>query len=109
MARVSVVVPVYNVEKYLRQCLDSVIKQDYKDIEIIIRDFSKAFISHSNFSSFKKSGGRMSVLNRSKLLAVCANPVSPEGYILDSERLCSRLSSAINLPVYDIRRIRNEA
>lgn len=38
MARVSVVVPVYNVEKYLRQCLDSVINQDYKDIEIIIVD-----------------------------------------------------------------------
>ena len=93
-------------DRFLNQvrslCLD-------KDIEIIIRDFSKAFISHSNFSSFKKSGGRLSVLNRSKLLAVCANPVSPEGYILDSERLCSRLSSAINLPIYDIRRIRNEA
>ena len=38
MVRVSVVVPVYNVEKYLRQCLDSVINQDYKDIEIIIVD-----------------------------------------------------------------------
>lgn len=33
--KVSVVIPVYNVEKYLRQCLDSVVNQTLKDIEII--------------------------------------------------------------------------
>ena len=33
--KVSVIIPVYNVEKYLRQCLDSVINQTLKDIEII--------------------------------------------------------------------------
>lgn len=32
---VSVIIPVYNVEKYLRECLDSVVKQTRKDIEII--------------------------------------------------------------------------
>lgn len=32
---VSVVIPVYNVEKYLTRCLDSVLAQDYKNIEII--------------------------------------------------------------------------
>ena len=35
MAKISVIIPVYNVEKYLRQCLDSVINQTLKDIEII--------------------------------------------------------------------------
>ena len=34
--KVSIIIPVYNVEKYLRQCLDSVINQTFKDIEIII-------------------------------------------------------------------------
>ncbi len=34
--KVSVIIPVYNVEKYLRQCLDSVVNQTFKDIEIII-------------------------------------------------------------------------
>ena len=33
--KVSVIVPVYNVEKYLRQCLDSLVNQTLKDIEII--------------------------------------------------------------------------
>lgn len=35
MAKVSVIIPVYNTEKYLRKCLDSVCQQTLKDIEII--------------------------------------------------------------------------
>lgn len=34
--KVSVIIPVYNVEKYLRRCLDSVVNQTYKDIEVIL-------------------------------------------------------------------------
>ncbi|MBO5566082.1 MAG: glycosyltransferase [Succinivibrio sp.] len=35
MSKVSIVIPIYNVENYLRNCLDSVIAQTLKDIEII--------------------------------------------------------------------------
>ena len=38
MPLVSVIIPVYNVEKYLKQCIDSVINQTLKDIEIICVD-----------------------------------------------------------------------
>lgn len=34
--KVSVVVPVYNVEKYVKQCLDSIVNQTLKEIEIIV-------------------------------------------------------------------------
>ena len=34
--KVSVIVPVYNVEKYLRKCLASLVNQDFEDYEIII-------------------------------------------------------------------------
>lgn len=34
--KISIVIPVYNVEKYLRTCLDSVVNQTFKDIEIVI-------------------------------------------------------------------------
>ena len=36
MPKVSVIVPVYNVEEYLERCLDSLVNQTLKDIEIII-------------------------------------------------------------------------
>lgn len=35
---ISVIIPVYNVEKYLRRCLDSVIAQTYQKLEIICVD-----------------------------------------------------------------------
>ena len=35
---ISVIVPVYNVERYLRRCVESIEKQTYKDIEIILID-----------------------------------------------------------------------
>lgn len=36
--KISIVIPIYNVEKYLRQCLESVINQTYKNLEIICID-----------------------------------------------------------------------
>lgn len=35
-AKVSIIIPVYNVQNYLRQCLDTVVGQSYKNIEIIL-------------------------------------------------------------------------
>ncbi len=36
MTKFSIVIPVYNVEKYIGKCLDSVFKQDYKNYEVIV-------------------------------------------------------------------------
>ncbi len=38
MVKVSVIVPIYNAEKYLEQCLDSIVNQTLKEIEIILID-----------------------------------------------------------------------
>lgn len=35
MAKVSIVIPIYNVEAYLARCLDSALSQTFSDIEII--------------------------------------------------------------------------
>ncbi|MBR2715696.1 MAG: glycosyltransferase [Ruminococcus sp.] len=38
MAMVSIVVPIYNVEKYLRECVDSIVDQTYRNLQIILVD-----------------------------------------------------------------------
>ena len=37
-ALITVIVPVYNVEKYLRKCVDSILAQTYQNLEIILVD-----------------------------------------------------------------------
>ena len=63
MVKVSVVVPIYNAEKYLKQCLDSIQNQTLTDIEIIMiddgskdgsADISKQYLSDSRFSYYYK-------------------------------------------------------
>ena len=36
MPKISVIVPVYNTEKYIEKCLDSIVNQTFQDIEIIV-------------------------------------------------------------------------
>lgn len=35
---ISVIVPIYNVERYINKCIDSIIHQSYKNLEIILVD-----------------------------------------------------------------------
>ena len=35
---ISVVVPIYNVENYIKKCVDSILSQTYKNLEIILVD-----------------------------------------------------------------------
>ena len=37
-ALISVIVPVYNVEPYLRRCVDSVLHQTYRNLEVLLVD-----------------------------------------------------------------------
>src|SRR5574344_2014986 len=45
--KISVIIPVYNAENFLRRCLDSVVKQTLKDIEIICVDDCSTDTSYS--------------------------------------------------------------
>ncbi len=73
-----------------------------KQVELVVRDFTKIFVTPQQLRLFIKAGGRVRVLQRSKLIAVTVNPTSPSGYVLDSDTLCNKLSEAIQLPVYDL-------
>lgn len=74
----------------------------YRGKEIIVRDFTRLFITATNWSNFNKGGGILTVLMKSKLIAICVNPLAPNGIRLNSSTLCKELSSRVNVPVYDI-------
>ncbi|HBA0673568.1 TPA: glycosyltransferase, partial [Enterococcus faecium] len=38
MCEISIIVPVYKVEKYLRKCVDSILAQTFTDFEVILVD-----------------------------------------------------------------------
>ena len=60
---ISVVIPVYNVEKYLPQCLESVIKQSYKNLEILVVDDGSADDSGSICDTYAKKDERITVFH----------------------------------------------
>lgn len=64
MAKVSIIVPVYNVEKYLRKCLDSLINQTLKDIEIICINDGSTDKSLEILEEYKNRDSRIILLNQ---------------------------------------------
>ena len=66
MPKISVIIPVYNVEKYLRQCLDSVINQTYKDLEIICVDDCSTDNSRQILQEYAKKDERIKILYNKK-------------------------------------------
>lgn len=63
--KVSVIVPVYNVEKYLRRCVDSIISQTYKNLEIILIDDGSTDNSGKICDEYSKSDNRIIVIHQS--------------------------------------------
>lgn len=59
---ISVIVPVYNSEKYLSKCLESIIKQTYKDIEIICVDDGSKDASLKILREYVKKDDRIRII-----------------------------------------------
>lgn len=62
---VSVVLPIYNVEKYLERCMNSVINQTYKNIEIIMVDDGSTDSSGKLCDEWKEKDDRIRVIHKS--------------------------------------------
>lgn len=62
---ISVIIPVYNVEKYLNKCITSVVEQTYKNLEIIIVDDGSTDQSPEICDEWKKRDSRIQVVHSS--------------------------------------------
>ncbi len=61
---ISVIVPVYNLEKYLVRCIESIIGQTYKNLEIILIDDGSTDTSGQIIDEFKKKDNRIKVIHK---------------------------------------------
>ena len=61
---ISVIIPVYNVEPYLRQCVDSVLSQTYKNIEIILVDDGSTDSSNIICDEYARKHGNIKVIHK---------------------------------------------
>ena len=86
-------------DKLLKLVSDS---KNIRNVTLVVKDFTKIFVSETAYRVFCNRGGKIMVLQKSKLIAVCVNPTAPNGYVLDSDILCRKLEEALKLPVYDI-------
>lgn len=64
MPKVSVVIPVYNVEKYLRQCMDSVVNQTLRELEIIAVDDGSTDSSGAILDEYAAADPRVKVIHK---------------------------------------------
>ena len=64
MDKVSVIVPVYNIEQYLEECIDSIIHQTYEALEIILVDDGSTDLSSTICDKYKKIDNRIKVIHK---------------------------------------------
>lgn len=62
--KISVIVPIYNAEKYLKRCVDSIVNQSYKNLEIILVDDGSPDGCPELCDTFAKTDKRIKVLHK---------------------------------------------
>ncbi|MGM9597611.1 MAG: glycosyltransferase family 2 protein [Eubacteriales bacterium] len=64
MPEISVIVPVYNVERYLRQCIDSILAQTFRDFELILVDDGSIDQSGKICDEYAQKDNRVIVIHK---------------------------------------------
>ncbi|MEE0267722.1 MAG: hypothetical protein UD103_07080 [Bacteroidales bacterium] len=81
------------------------IQKNIKEIEIIIKDFTKIFAQEDNVLQYLNKGGQIKVLEKTNLIAITANPISPTGYNFNNEEMLEALRKEIPINIYNIKQI----
>ena len=73
MEKVSIVIPVYNASEYLKECIDSVINQTYKNLEIILVNDNSTDNSINIINSFRDKRIKVINFNENKGVSIARN------------------------------------
>ncbi|EME8139564.1 glycosyltransferase, partial [Enterococcus faecium] len=64
MCEISIIVPIYNVEQYLRKCVDSILAQTFTDFEVILVDDGSPDNSGAICDEYAKLDSRVRVIHK---------------------------------------------
>ena len=67
---VTVIVPIYNVEPFLSQCINSIISQNYSNLEIILVDDGSPDRCPDICDEYKEKDSRIKVIHKSRNAAI---------------------------------------
>ena len=73
--KISIIIPIYNGEKYLEECLDSVIKQTLKEIEIICVDDGSTDNSLKILNNYAQKDSRIKIINTKNVVTAYARKI----------------------------------
>lgn len=111
--KISIIVPVYNVEKYLSQCIESIINQNHKNIEIILVNDGSTDKSGDICDKYSLKDNRIKVIHKkNEGVSIARNTglkVATGEYIafvdgddLVDKDIYTRLINVINNSKYDL-------
>lgn len=90
MSKISIVVPIFNVEHYLKRCLDSIVAQKYEDYEVLLvndgstdgsRDIAQKYLADSRFKLIDQQNAGLSAARNTGI----AQAKGKYTYLLDSD------------------------
>lgn len=70
--------------------------------DLVVSDFTKFFFSEAAYRTFSLAGSRILVLRQPQIIGLCVNPLSMDGYRLDSRLLRQKMQETLGCEVYDI-------
>ena len=73
-----------------------------KGCAVVVKDFTKIFVTLMTLRLFQSKGGKLYVLKRPNLIAVTVNPVAPSGFSVPSDVLVEAMERVFEVPVYDV-------
>ena len=73
-----------------------------KGCAVVVKDFTKIFVTPMTLRLFQSKGGKLYVLKRPNLIAVTVNPVAPSGFSVSSKVLIEVMERVFEVPVYDV-------
>lgn len=117
--KVSIIIPVYNIEKYIERCLLSIINQSYKNIEVIIVDDGSTdkssdivddYLNHNNFIVIHKENGGLSSARNAGLKVATGEFVmfvDGDDYLMDNaiEILVKKINDEIDVVMFPYIRV----